>query len=1020
MKQKLLICIGVILLSTGLLGAQDKVISGKVTDAQTREPLPGVSVFLKGTTTGTVTDINGAYQLTASEGSTIVFQAVGLLNQEVIIGTQATINIQMKEDVSELDEIVVTGYRETSKEKLAGAVSTVNAESIEQVPMATFDQILQGQAPGLLLRTESGQPGTAGRVLIRGSASLLNVLGSGEPLYILDGVAISDNVFATLNPNDIERVDVLKDAAATSIYGSRGGNGVIVITTKKGKSGKTQLNYRFQHGWTTRTRDEFDMMNTSQKIEYEKKLAEFNASQGNFTGVGRAGEIWIRTLLDPSNPNFLSQDQANGLISEFSNINTDWRDEFFRTGFHQSHEINARGGNEKTSFYASLNYFTQEGITWRSSLDRVTARLNLSQKATDRLTFGVNLTVGGSKSSFIEATGVNLNNPFVTVYLYNPYEQVRDPETGEFTVPAVGRNIIRETELNDNRRDEFKGVGSFFIEYDIPGIEGLSVKTNWGLDYLRRTETFFADPTSVFGQDPNVSVGGEGRLDKDYNEIFSYTGTTTLSYSRAFGDKHEVDVYLFNEIYSLAQTAFDYSGFGLNPKLGQSPAGITNGSEVFLPDVGGSGTESRIISYFAEANYTYDGRYTIKAGVRRDGSSKFGSNRRFATFWNVGFTWDAAQEAFLQNANFLSTLRLRASYGTVGNQLGIGDFAAIAEWDAQINYDGNQAIRPVSLADPDLTWEEVNKLNIGIDFGFLGNRISGSIDLYNEVVDRLFVETELSRTSGFTQLERNSGKLRNRGIEIALRTVNVQAGNFTWSTDVNFSYNQNEILDLGQVDQFIQGTAIVREGLPIGTHYVPDFAGVDPATGLELFRDVNGNLTTNPSNDDNRTFGTNTPPYTGGFTNTFSYGDENIGRFDLSVFFNFLAGHELISNVNWILIGPSVAQFANWNQPTYMLDFWSEPGQITDIPRPNTNNAFSSRYLERGDFVRLRNITLSYSLPNRWISRLAMRSIRVFVQGQNLWTLTEYTGLDPDINNNINQFEYPTPRIFSFGVDLGF
>jgi TonB-linked SusC/RagA family outer membrane protein len=980
--------------------AQDRNINGKVKDAKTGEGIPGVSVFVKGSTIGTVTDFDGKYQLNVPSNAILVFQSVGLKTQEITVGNQSSIEALMIEETTNLGEIVVTGYRgEQDATKFSGAVATVKSATIEQVPMSTFDQILQGQAPGLLVTAGSGQPGTAGNVRIRGTSTLIN--GGGDPLYIMDGVPISSAVFASLNPNDIENVSVLKDASSASIYGSRGGNGVILISTKKGKSGKVQLNYRFQQGVSTRTRETFGMMNTEQKLEYERILA----TQGLFRGEG--GAIW-----QAFGEGDITAAERDARLNNLRSIETDWKKEFFRTGTHQSHEINASGGNEKYTFFASVAYFGQQGISLKSDLKRVTSRLNLQVNATDKFRFGINASVNQSKSNFIPATGTNTNNPFAAVYLQNPYERVRDPETGEFAIGQIGRNMIREIGLNENSRKEFKAIGNVYLEYDIPYLKGLSAKTTWGIDYTMRTDIFYADPRSVWGQDAGTSTGSQGRLDRDFTENPQINGTTMLRYQNTIAEKHQFDILVANEIFNSLTNTYGFSGYGLNPKLGNTPGNTTGGSAIFLPDIRGGRTENSLLSVFANINYTFANKYSLDLGARRDGSSRFGKNNQYANFWNIGGTWNAKNEDFLKNVEFISNLRIRLNYGTVGNQNDIPDFKALERWDSQITYNGRPGIRPTSIGDPNLTWEEVAVTNLGIDFGFFNRRINGAIELYNRLTTRLFVETQLSRTSGFTELERNSGKMRNRGIEFSLNTINIQKGDFTWRTNFNITYNQNRILDLANATQFIQGTSIIRKDLPYGTHYLFEWAGVNPANGKGLYVDKNGNLTEDPTEEDNKTFGTSEPPLFGGITNTLTY-----KGLELSIFGSFVAGNQIADNVKYLLTLPSLGQF---NAFTSMLNIWTTPGQLTEIARVDDARPFASNMLNNGSFFRLRNITLAYNLPDKLLNKAKIRSLRIYGQAQNVLTFAKYPNFDPEENNNINAFDYPVPRIFSLGVDLGF
>ncbi|NJL13159.1 MAG: SusC/RagA family TonB-linked outer membrane protein, partial [Microscillaceae bacterium] len=491
MKQKLLLSMLLSLCLAFAAFAQDRIVKGRVTDPATGEGLPGVSVFVKGTTIGVVTNLDGTYEIKVPENAVLVFQAVGLKSQEMSVGTQSAISVAMVPDIKELGEVVITGYREESRETVTGAITTVRSKEIEQVPISSFDQILQGRAPGLLITVGSGQPGTLGNVRIRGIGS---INASTQPLYIVDGVPINNsgatagntfnasNVastdFAALNPNDFETVTVLKDASAAAIYGSRAANGVIVITTKRGKAGKTQFNYRFQQGFATRTTENFEVMNTQEKIQYEQLLFDQGiALTGTPIVRGQAGSI-----LNQVRTGTISEAEGDELLAELSQINTDWRDVYFRTAPQQTHEFNASGGNDKSRFFVSASYRTEKGVLIRTGLERYTLRFNFDHSASDKVRLGFNTTLGFVDQDFLNTeTGNNGNNPVLDAFLANPYTQLRDPESGEYIPGPLGFNLFEQMENSTNEQRDIKILSNAYVEYDI--IEGLTVKTNWGVDY---------------------------------------------------------------------------------------------------------------------------------------------------------------------------------------------------------------------------------------------------------------------------------------------------------------------------------------------------------------------------------------------------------------------------------------------------------------------------------------------------------------------------------------------------------
>jgi TonB-dependent starch-binding outer membrane protein SusC len=959
--------------------AQTRTVTGKVSSLEDGTTLPGVNVLLKGTSTGAISDGNGSYSIQVpDQGGVLVFSFIGFMSQEVNVGSRSVVDVQLQPDVTQLTEIIVTGYGEQDKRKMTGAVSTVTAQKIEQIPIGSFDQILQGQAPGLLVSSGSGQPGAAASVVIRGRSS---VSGGVDPLYVLDGMPIEAGTFATLNPNDFESVSVLKDAAATAIYGSRGANGVIVITTKKGKKGKTQMNYRYLYGNTLGPTNTVDVLNSQQKIDLELEL-----------GLGPI------TALTPAQ------------IAERRLIDTNWADYFLTTGVTKSHEFNASGGDSKTNFYVSGNYFFQEGNSPRSDLERYTMRFNINHNATEKFRFGLNTSSGYSKSSFVEAEGgANLGNPFFANLLANPYERPYDPETGEFARFLPGAvNALERTLRNTNDQDEIKVVTNVYAEYDI--IENLTFRTSGGIDYRSRTFSRLIDPTSFDG--PLVQ-GGQGSINRAYNRRTRLNATNSLTYRKAFNENHELQAAIFNEVFYQEFESFSFTGRGLGRIL--NSAGVTQGTPTnnFIPTIAGSQTLNALVSYFADVNYTFKNRYYAKVGVRRDGSSRFGENNRFANFYSGSLGWTITDESFMDGVTFLNLLKARISYGTAGNQEGISDFGALPLY-GNTNWDGATAIFP-GIGNPDYRWETSNKFNVGVDFTLFGGKLSGTFDYYNELTTDLFLPTQLSRTSSFSSQATNIGKMRNRGVELSLdyTVINSPSG-FVWNVNANATYNKNSFVDIGGQEPFTFGDFLIEPGLPFRSHFLVDFRGVNPANGEALWGDINGN-TTNVFDEANRVaaFGTADPPYFGGFTNSFRY-----KGFDFQAFFSWVQGNTLYNNDRFFLDGVNFIQF---NRSTRILDSWRAPGDITSQPGFDQPVQFqSSMWLEDGSYLRLRNVQLGYMVSQKVLARTPFRSVRAYVQGQNLLTFTKWSGLDPEASRSFQVGQYPALRQWNVGIDIGF
>ncbi|MCS6969138.1 MAG: TonB-dependent receptor [Cytophagales bacterium] len=989
MRQILLCTLGT-LIATFVL-AQERQISGTVTDGAEKVPLPGVSILIKGTTSGATTDAEGRYRINVpANAKTLVFSFVGFATQEIEIGNRTTIDVVMMPDTKTLQEVVVTGYGQQEKKALAGSAAVVNAEIIRAVPLGSFDQMLQGQAPGLLVVANSGQPGAPAAVRIRGVGS---INGTNEPLYIVDGVQISAQNFATLNPADFESVNVLKDAAATSIYGSRGSNGVIVVTTRRGKAGSAKIEYAGQQGWSFFPRNRLELMNTNEKIDYELRIGG--------------------TPLEDLSP---------AEIARLRTIETDWQKEIFQVGQTAQHQISASGGNEKTIFYLSGNLFQQSGTVRFTGLDRYTGRVNIEHN-TGNLRFGLNATAGYSDYRNTTEANTGIASPLNAIRWANPYETPFQPD-GSYTQFRSGQpNPVQEMLETFRGTREFKGVGSAFIEYSFPFLKGLSARTIWGVDYENQESTTFFSRKSVVGQ--SAANRRNGALTRNFFRNTRWTGTTSLNYTKTFGE-HNLNVGLFQEVVRNRFGTFGFTGFGLTGNL-QNEAGITPGSPTnnFIPLVRGNASESALVSYFLIANYSYKDRYFASATLRRDGSSRFGPQRRWGNFWSLGGSWVISEESFMAgiDKSKLSLLKLKASYGTVGSQagftsafgsFGIGDFAARELFASTAVYDGASGLVLTQLSNPELGWEQKNMLNAGIEFGLFNDRISGSIEFYNNLTTNMFLPVQLSRTTGFTSQNRNAGKMRNRGIEIALNTVNLRTGQFRWTSHINFTLNRNKIVDLAGEKEIISGLIIQRVGHPVNSHFLVEYAGVNPQNGNALYRRPDGEVTETYSPNDRQIFGVRDAPYFGGITNTFTF-----KGLELTFLWNYVLGHKIYNNDR-----------TNVEDPTYYIDnlsrallrSWQKPGDITDIPRPDQEmQRGTTRFLEKGDFWRLRNVVLSYTFPTNLINKAKISSLRLFVQGQNVFTITEFLGFDPEITGGqLTGAQYPALRTVTFGINLGF
>jgi len=988
MKQKNYLWLLFLLLGTSFLSAQNRFITGTITAQSDGMPLPGVTVLIKGTTNGTQTDFDGKFSIQAKTGDVLLFTYVGMKATEITVGKSNTINVAMLEDVSALEEVVITGYTSMAREKSSAAVSMVSGESVRDVPIATFEQLLQGRAAGVQVSSGSGQPGIAATVTIRGQNS---INGNTTPLYIVDGIQIDAQSFASLNPNDFETYSVLKDAQAKSIYGSRAAAGVIVITTKSGRKGEPTIQYRTYTGWSEAPELGVDILNAQQFYEVSR-----------FYGVNDAGGLTDIEIAEN--------------VAALDGFNV--RDALLRVGQTTNHEFTISGGSEKVQYFTSAGYFEQEGTVQGSDLQRMTTRTNLTFNASDRLKVDLRTSLGFSRFNLPSGNGgTNLGNPFLTAFTGNPITPVFREDgsynTGNglsFALP----NILEDVATGIRETEEFKLVASANIDYQVT--DHISLNYNVGIDFEDDFQINALSPESFRGQTlPDLGDAGE-QNEQNRRDLF-FTSTLRLQYQNTFADKHDVTMAAFVEAVRRDFRSSEFTGYQLEPNLFGFANAITPGTvdNELIPAVGGDRFITGLFSVFANGSYLYDDKYGLDFSVRQDQSSRVAVDNADAVFYSVGLRWNIHNEAFMQNVDWINSLKLRGSFGTSGNDASVGANEAFQQLGTGL-FQGEQTLVRTGIANGNISWEIQEDLNLGLDFGLFNNSLRGSVDWYKNVTKDLIIPFNVSAAFGAGVVAANAGTLENTGVEVDLKYDLVNSGDWYVGLNFNGAYNYGEVTDLGdQVDQFEDGTSLVRVGEQLGAQFVVPFVGVNPANGDPLYLDLEGNVTSQFSDGFARTgFGSDIPLYQGGFgfdvawkglslSTLFVYQAE-MTRFNNTLFF--------MENLN--LLGGGL------NQSVTILDAWREPGDITNMPRLTANREFSSADLEQADFLRLRNIQLAYNLPSKHLERLPISGLRVYAQGVNLLTWTKFTGLDPEDNNNITAFEYPNPRTVTVGLDLSF
>ena len=1001
--------------------AQNKEIKGIVTSAEDGEPLIGATISVKGNEAqGVVTDIEGKYILQIPNSDcTLVVAYLGMKTQELKAPSSGILNISLEAESMNLDEVVVTGYGNFSKSSFTGSANTLRADMMKNVPVMTVEQKLQGMTTGVNITSSSGQPGANQSIRIRGMGSFN---ASQEPLFVIDGVPVTSgslstggadaaymnnsktNIMSTLNPSDIENITVIKDAAAASLYGSRAANGVILITTKQGKAGRTQVSLNIAGGFSDAAVDFRPTLSGDQRYEllYE----------------GLYNYALDKQMKSPS-------EYAGQEIGKYAYVPelgyTDWRKELLRTAIHQNYEASVSGGNERTTFYASLGYNSQEGLAKNSSLDRYSARLNMSQKVGKYGEVGANVMFTQMNQEMNEERGSSIN-PFLDIaMLMNPSMTVRDKD-GNYVgaYPGTTLNPLRDilTDYNRTRMTRMFSTGYASIE----PLKGLKLKETLSYDYTIQKDSRYFNPLSAAGP----KSGSDAQTSKGFIEYGKLISSTSLNYVHTFNYKHHLDVLAAYEIesYQTDKASGERSRLPSNSNLVEPDnASVLNS---FI-----SSTQAyRMLSYLSRLNYDYDDRYYIAGSFRRDGSSRLSPKNRWGNFWSVSGMWHLSNESFMKPIkHILSDVKIRASYGVNGNQPG-SLYGYMGLYTYGQSYMGGFGSYESSLANPNLKWEKNYNLNIGLDLAFLG-RIFLSIEYYNRDTKDLLYSLPISATTGFTNYLSNVGQLNNKGVELELRTINFATPHFNWSTVLNLSHNSNKIISLnGQLEQSIEGTWFIHKvGLPYHTFYVKEFAGVDPQNGDALYYtntlNKDGSYSREITNDISKAqaipYKSVNPKISGGLTNILNY-----KQLDLSFTLTYsLGGYSFDKLGTYIENGTTNIYTSKYNLPAYAMDRWQKPGDQTDVPRfvynQSASDNNSSRYIHSTDHLRLKNLTLGYTLPREWTRKVMVNKARFYFSGSNLLTWAKWKQYDPETPVNGEVFcEAPPMRTFSFGVQLTF
>ena len=1025
MIKKLLSAMMAFLLFVAVAFAQNTTVTGKVTD-ENGAPIVGVTVLVKGEKTGVNTDATGNFSIPRAVGKTLLFSAVGYESTQGVT-KGGNLQVSMKTDTKSLSEVVVTGFGGSQiKRELTGNIARVKGKDIEFMPTPSVDAALQGKAAGVFVNSQSGKLGQAVTVRVRGNSS---ISANSQPLYVLDGVPITSqdqstyggdmNPLTDLNQNDIESIEVLKDASAGAIYGSRAANGVVLITTKRGKAGKTNVTLNVQSGYAEATK-RLPMLNSEQYAELILEAAKYTDDKDG------------TPLNDPfSYTTYVKNDVMDyysyGQWSKDPKKSYDWQDAVFTKGPYRQADLQIRGGTDRTKFFSSFQHLDQTGTIIGNSLQRTTGRLNLDQKANDWLDLGVSMSLSRTFNRRLPDDNA-FSNPLQSVAL-NPMTPFKDPQTGlpagappgDVNIPLY-YNPVLSIDYASFTQDVFRTFGNSYLKMKL--VKGLTFQTEFGMDYLSQNEEGYFRSETVRNQ--TTAVRGAGNNTGSF--ITNYNTNSYFAYNLV-KNKHNLSATMGMQ-YQQSQAKYNSTAgtdFPSNSYQKIASAATKSGGS-------SSQTDFRFLSYFLRANYTLMDRYIVAASGRIDASSRFGKESRQGFFPALSAGWIMTNEKFLSKVDVLSFLKLRASYGIVGNAE-IGNFPQLGLFSGDAGYAGNAGQRPSQLRNDSLRWETTKQADFGIDFGILNNRITGEIDYYQKKTTGLLLTVNVPASTGFTSIVRNVGKLENSGFEFVLNTQNL-VGAFKWSTNFNIAFNKGKVTDIQK--QIIEGGVSsmnrVEEGYNVGVFFTPEYAGVDPNNGDALFykntKGADGKLdktTTNKYNEAQRiVVGDPNPDMIFGFTNNFSY-----KGFDLSVFFNGIRGNQ--NNIYGMGRYSSASMLYEDNNTADQLGRWRKPGDITNIPQVrlySTNGSqASSRYIVDGSYIRLRSVTFGYNVDGRLLRKYKIEKLRVYVSGQNLLTFTKYPYWDPEVNadsfdSNIAKgndfYTPPQPRTLLAGINISF
>ncbi len=984
---------------SGNIMAQKISVTGKVTDASSGSPLLGVSIGITGTTLGTISDVDGKFTIQVpSKDAILVFSSVGYKPQQIVVGENSQLNVSLVLEMTQLEQIVVVGYGTQRKKDLTGSIALVSTKDMKSLALPSVSDALQGRAAGVQV-ISSGVPGSDATFRIRG----VGTINTNDPLLVIDGVPVSSGL-NTLNMNDVESMQVLKDASATAIYGSRGANGVVIVTTKRGKGDKSHLDFNYFFG-----------MQKATNVVKMLNAGEFASLHNDI--MANAG---------------LAQNPAYADPASFGN-GTDWLGELFSPAPMQNFSLSYSGNSAKTNYYVSGNYLNQEGIILNTGYKKITFQFNSDTRIFDRLKFGNSLTINNDTKT---SGNYSIRNAMLALPT-QPLYQEDGNYSGPIQQPIWDGDIVNPIGLAktvDNSTLGYNLIGSLYGEYEI--IKGLKIKSTLGLQ-----ANFWNSRTWAPNYHWNSSINDNSYLWEQYNKNLTWVWDNTATYEKVI-DKHSITLMA-------GMSSQENERHYLNGSIQKFASNLTQQMDNGLQqkNVGGTTFSNSLLSYMGRVNYSYNGKYLATATLRRDGSSRFGENHRWGSFPSGSIAWRISEEDFFKPVSFINSMKIRAGYGITGNQE-IGNYTFSSELQTiMYNYNNTvvNGVAPLMMPNPNVKWEGQKQANIGIDASLFKSRIEVTIDAYVKNTDDMLVPMVVPAWTGYSDIYTpsiNAGKMENKGIEFTVDSRNL-TGDFTWNTSFNLSYNQNKIISLNDsVPMSVNSIGLnynlarLQEGLPVNEFYgfvtdgifqtqqevdnhAAQVMGDDPynrtSAGDIRFKDMNNDGVINDLDRVNT--GNPNPTFIFALNNSFTF-----KGFDLSIFMQGVAGNKIFNANRLYSEAMSVAQ----NQTTATLNRWTGEGTSNSMPRaifndPNKNSRQSDRYVENGSYLRIKNLTLGYTLPSQIAEKAHFSTVRVYVSGLNMYTFTKYSGFDPEVGSNgIDNNVYPVTATYSFGINLGF